>query len=109
MFHDGPAPKEIRSSIHSAAVRAGVRVGVKVSGAAVYMWKVGTRERRPKPPSRPPITCEVCGKLITPRRGTSKQIVCAGIGSKKSECQKARRDAQEHNISITEAIARRRR
>lgn len=106
MFHDGPAPKEIRSSIHSAAVRAGVRVGVKVSGPLVYLWKVGTRERSPKPPSRPPITCEVCGKPITPRRGTSKQIVCAGIGRQKSRCQKIRRDSREHGISIEEARAR---
>ena len=106
MFHEGPAPKGIRSSIHSAAVRAGVHVGVKVSGAAVYVWKVGVRQRAPKPPSRPAIKCEVCGKPIPPLPGTSKQFVCGGVEGRKSRCQKIRRHAREHGISISEALAR---
>ncbi len=106
MFHDGQAPSGIRSSIHSAAARAGVRVGVKVRGAIVYMWKVGTRPvARPAPP-RPPIRCEVCGKPINRRLGTSRQFVCAGNNGQKSRCQKVWRYAREHDVPISEAIKR---
>jgi hypothetical protein len=106
-FKSGQAPHGIRSSIHMAAARSGVRVGVKVSGAVVYIWRAGARERAAAHVSRPLIKCEVCGKLITPRLGVSKQYVCAGKEGQKSECQKTRRYAREHGISIAEAIARR--
>jgi hypothetical protein len=90
-----------------AAARAGLRVSVKVSGAVVYMWKVGTREVTDTALSRPAIKCKVCGKLIPPLPGTSKQFVCSGVEGQKSECQKTRRYAREHGISIIEAKARR--
>jgi hypothetical protein len=105
-FHSGQAPLGVRSSIHTAAARAGVRVSVKVRGALVYMWKVGTRASTATPPSRPAIMCEVCGKPIPPLPGTSKQFVCGGVEGRKSRCQKVRRRAREHGISISEALAR---
>ncbi len=106
LFHNGQAPLGVRSSIHMAAARAGLRVSVKVSGALVYMWKVGTRDVTDTALSRPAIKCRVCGKLIPPLPGTSKQFVCAGVEGRKSRCQKIRRYAREHGISISEAIAR---
>jgi hypothetical protein len=90
-----------------AAARSGVRVGVKVTGAVVYLWKVGTRVSTATPSSRPAIKCEVCGKPIPPVPGTSKQFVCGGVEGRKSECQKIRRYFREHGISIVEAKARR--
>ncbi len=66
-FHSGQAPLGVRSSIHTAAARAGVRVSVKVRGAVVYMWKTGTRESTAIHLRRPAIVCEVCGKAIVPR------------------------------------------
>ena len=89
-----------------AAARSGVRVGVKVNGAVVYIWNEGTRESAPTRLPRSPIKCEVCGKLIAPHLGTSKQYVCAGEKGRKTECQKIRRYAREHGISIGEARAR---
>lgn len=106
VFRSGQAPRGVRSSIHTAAARAGLRVSVKVSGAVVYLWKVGTRVTTATPSSRPAIMCEVCGKPIPPLPGTSKQFVCGGVGGRKSRCQKIRRYAREHGISISEAIAR---
>ncbi len=105
-FHSGQAPIGVRSSIHTAAARAGLRVSVKVSGAVVYLWKVGTRVSTATPSSRPAFKCEVCGKPIPPVPGTSKQFVCGGVEGRKSECQRKRRYAREHGISISEAIAR---
>lgn len=105
-FHSGQAPNGVRSSIHTAAARAGIRVSVEVRGAVVYMWKTGTRVSTATPSSRPAINCEVCGKPIHSRPGTSKQLVCGGVEGRKSRCQKIRRYAREHGISISEAIAR---
>jgi hypothetical protein len=106
VFRSNQAPRGVRSSIHAAAARAGVRVSVKVSGAVVYLWKVGTRVSTATPSSRPAIKCEVCGKLIPPVPGTSKQFVCGGVEARKSRCQKIRRSARERGISIDEAKAR---
>ena len=106
VFRSSQAPRGVRSSIHTAAARAGLRVSVKVSGAVVYLWKVGTRASTATPSSRPAIMCEVCGKPIPPLPGTSKQFVCGGVEGRKSRCQKIRRYAREHGISISEAIAR---
>ena len=107
VFRSGQAPRGVRSSIHTAAARAGLRVSVKVSGAVVYLWKVGTRVSTATPSSRPAIMCEVCGKPIPPLPGTSKQFVHGGVEGRKSECQKTRRYAREHGISIAEAKERR--
>lgn len=106
VFRSSQAPRGVRTSIHAAAARAGLRVSVKVSGTVVYLWKVGTRPSTATPPSRPAIKCEVCGKLIDPVPGTSKQFVCGGVEGRKSRCQKIRRYAREHGISIEEARAR---
>ncbi len=106
VFQSNQAPRGARSSIHTAAARAGLRVSVKVSGAVVYLWKVGTRPSTATPSSRPAIKCEVCGRLIPPVPGTTRQFVCAGTEGRKSRCQKIRRSAREHGISIDEAKAR---
>ena len=106
MFDDGQVPSGIRSSIHSAAARAGVRVGVKVTGSIVYMWKIGTRQASSRKAPCPPIKCEVCGKLINRRTGTSRQFVCAGNDGQQSQCQKVWRYAREHGVPISEAIKR---
>jgi hypothetical protein len=72
------------------------------------MWMNGMRESSVPRSARSPIRCEVCKTLINPLPGTSKQYVCAGKGNQKSECQKTRRYAREHGITIAEAAARRR-
>jgi hypothetical protein len=105
-FHSGQAPNGVRSSIHIAAARAGIRVSVKVRGAVVYLWKTGTRESTATHLRRQAIVCEVCKKAIIPLPGTSKQFVCGGVEGRKSRCQKIRRHAREHGISISEALAR---
>ena len=102
----GPVKVPLSPLLHTAAARAGLRVSVKVSGAVVYLWKVGTRVSTATPSSRPAIMCEVCGKPIPPLPGTSKQFVCGGVEGRKSRCQKIRRRAREHGISISEALAR---
>lgn len=106
MFHNGHVPSGIRSSIRSAAVRAGLRVSVKVNGSVVYLWKVGTRPSIASSSSRPPIHCEVCGKPISRLPGTSKQFVCSGGEERKSECQKVWRYAREHGVTVEEAKQR---
>jgi hypothetical protein len=73
-----------------------------VNGAVVYLWKVGTSVSTATTSSRPAIKCKVCGKTIIPIPGTSKQFVCGGVEGRKSECQKIRRHAREHMISIIE-------
>lgn len=106
VFRSNQAPRGARSSIHTAAARAGLRVSVRVSGPVVYLWKVGTRPSTATTTTRPAIKCEVCGKLIPPVPGTSKQFVCAGVEGRKSRCQKIRRHAREQGISIDEAKTR---
>lgn len=106
MFNNGQVPSGIRSSIYSAATRANVRVGVKVSGSIVYMWKVGTRQASSAAAPRPPIRCKVCGKPINRRPGASRQCVCAGDNGQKSKCQKTWRYAREHGVPISEAVKR---
>jgi hypothetical protein len=52
--------------------------------------------------------CEVCGKpIVRARFGGSRQVVHAGKGNKKSECQKVLRYARANGISIAEAKERR--
>ena len=106
VFRSSQSPRGVRSSVHTAAARVGLRVSVRVSGSVVYLWKVGTRPSTATSSPRPAIQCEVCGKLIPPVPGTTKQFVCAGVEGRKSRCQKIRRYAREHGISIEEAKAR---
>lgn len=95
----------MRSSIHAAAARAGLRVRVKIRGSCIYAWIVGERDEGRTHPPRAPIHCGVCGREIArPNTGASKQFVCAGNGRQKSDCQKVRRYSQKHGISIAEAI-----
>ena len=103
-FYSDQAALRVRSSIHSAAARAGVRVSVKVRGAVVLVWKTGTRDSTATYLPRPAIACEVCKEALVPRPGTTKQFVCGGKGNQKSKCQKVRRCAR--GISIEEAAAR---
>jgi hypothetical protein len=70
-------------------------------------WNVGKRERGASRSSSAALECEACGKRIEPRSGTSKQYVCAGKDGQISECQKIRRYAREHGISVAEVAARR--
>jgi hypothetical protein len=94
----------LRSSIHMAGARAGRRLRVAIRGAYVYVWDAGSpRERKRYRPPLDPIFCEACGKLIKqPRAG---QVVHAGVGTKKSDCQKARLYAKRHGSTPREEWA----
>lgn len=100
----------MKSSIHTAAKRAGVRLRVAIREPCIYAWIPGKRPVVIKRPERDPLRCEVCGNFIDrPQIGASKQFVCAGDGDKKSECQKIRRLALKEGLPISEAIRRFRR
>ncbi len=97
----------MRSAIHAAAARAGLRVHVEIRGLCIYAWIVGERDEGRTHPPRAPIHCEVCGReIVRPNTGGSKQFVCGGTGRQKSDCQKVRRYSRKHGISIAEAIER---
>lgn len=97
----------MKSSIHAAAARAGLRVGVLIRGSHIYVWIAGKRDQGPTHLPRAPIQCEVCGReIVRPNTGGSKQFVCAGNGRQKSNCQKIRRYSQKHSMSIAEAVER---
>ena len=100
----GESPSSMKSSIHTAAKRAGVRLRVAIREPCLYAWIPGKHPVIIKRPERAPLLCEVCGgEIDRPQIGASKQFVCAGNGNEKSECQKIRRYALKHHISITEA------
>lgn len=97
----------MRSAINAAAARAGIRITVLARGSRMYVWISGKRPRKWGRPPREPVRCQVCGRtIIRPRTGGSRQYVCAGIGNRKSLCQRIRRYSQEHGISVAEAIER---
>jgi hypothetical protein len=97
----------MKSSIHTAAKRAGVRLRVAIREPCIYAWIPGKHPVIIKRPERAPIRCEVCGNLVDrPQIGGSKQFVCAGEGDEKSECQKIRRLALKYDLTISEAIKR---
>jgi hypothetical protein len=97
--------ESLRSSIHWAGTRAGRKLGVTMRGSCIYVWDTGvSRERRRYRPPRKAISCAACGKVI--ERPRSKQLVHAGIGNKKSDCQKALRYAKRHGGSAREAWLR---
>ena len=98
----------VRSAIHAAADRLGIRITSEIRGLRLYVWAVG-EPRVAKRQSRKPVTCKVCGKaIIRPPTGGSRQFVCAGSGNRKSECQKLWRFARDHGLSVPEAIERQR-
>ena len=91
----------MKSSIHTAAKRAGVRLRVVTREPRIYAWIPGKRPVIIRRAKRAPVLCEVCGgEIDRPQIGASKQFVCAGDGNEKSECQKIRRYALKHHISI---------
>lgn len=97
--------ESLRSSIHWAGTRAGRKPGVATRGACVYVWDLDTpREPKRYRPPRKAITCAACGKVI--ERPRFKQLVHAGIGNKKSACQKALRYAKRHGGSASEVWSR---
>jgi hypothetical protein len=97
--------ESLRSSIHWAGTRAGRKLGVTMRGSCVYVWDTGvSRGRKRYRPPRDPITCEACGLVI--ERPSHNQVVHAGIGNKKSDCQKALRYAKRHGGSASEVWSR---
>ena len=97
----------MKSSIHTAAKRAGVRLRVVIREPRIFAWIPGKRPVIIRRAKRAPVLCEVCGEEIDrPEVGASKQFVCAGKGNKKSQCQKVRRYAFAHGLPISEAAKR---
>lgn len=95
----------MKSSLWSAARRHGVRLRTLTRKEKMYVWIAHRDCPTEARQRRTPIECEVCRRtIIPPRTGASRQFVCAGIGNRKSRCQKIRRYAREHDISIEEAI-----
>ena len=106
-FPSGRVPRGVESSIYAAASRKRMRVSTFVRGAVLYICdnsEPGSKRNLPVPL---PIRCQVCSAVIVLKPGTSEQYVCAGTKRKKSECQKVRRYAREHGISIEQAKQRR--
>ena len=106
-FPSGRVPRGVETSIYAAAGRKRMRVSAFVRGAVLYISDNPCPESKHNRPVLLPIRCEVCGGVIDPKPGTSEQYVCAGTKRKKSECQKVRRYAREHGISIEQAKQRR--
>ena len=102
-FHSGRVPHGVESSIYAAAGRKRMRVSAFVRGAVLYISDNSFPESKHNTPVALPIRCEVCSGVIDPKPGTSEQYVCAGTKRKKSECQKVRRYAREHGVSIEQA------
>ena len=109
-FSPDDSISSMKSAIHTAAKRAGVRLRVVIREPRLFAWIPGKRPVIIRRAKRMPVLCEVCGEEIDrPQVGASKQFVCAGKGNKKSQCQKTRRYALAHHLSITEARERLRR
>jgi hypothetical protein len=109
-FSPNESIASMKSSIHTAAKRAGVRLRVAIREPRIYAWIPGKHPVIIKRPERTSLRCEVCGNLVDrPQIGGSKQFVCAGDGDKKSECQRIRRLALQYDLTISEAIERFRR
>ena len=100
----GRSSTSVKSSLHRAATRLGKRVEILIREPRVYVWITGDLPQAAHSP-RLPIKCPVCGKTIArPKYGGSKQIVHAGRGRKKSECQKIWRYKQAHpDITMEDA------
>jgi hypothetical protein len=110
VFSPDESITSMKSSIHTAAKRAGVRLRIVIREPRIYAWIPGKRPVTIRRAKRAPVLCEVCGEEIDrPEVGASKQFVCAGKGNKKSRCQKTRRYALAHHLSIAEARERLRR
>ena len=109
-FSPDDSISSMKSAIHTAAKRAGVRLRVVIREPRIYAWIPGKRPVIIRRSKRAPVLCEVCGEEIDrPEVGASKQFVCAGRGNKKSRCQKVRRYAFAHGLPISEAAKRFRR
>jgi len=109
-FSPDDSISSMKSAIHTAAKRAGVRLRVVIREPRLFAWIPGKRPVIIRRANRVPVLCEVCGEEIDrPQVGASKQFVCAGKGNKKSQCQKTRRYALAHHLSIAEARERFRR
>jgi hypothetical protein len=94
----------MKSSLFTAAARAGRRVTILVRGAYLYAWLSGERERKRYLPPRPPFVCEVCGRVIVPpKSGASRQYVCGLVAGRASRCQRVRRYAKENGVTVREA------
>jgi len=105
-FSGGLPPYGFRSSIHTAARRAGIRISVAANGPLVRVWRADAPKPGERLPEKPDLHCKVCGKKILPKPGATRQLVHAGKGNK-SECQKIWRSSQAHpELTIEEAKAR---
>jgi hypothetical protein len=104
---EGDSTMSMKSSIATAAARAGVRVKIVIRGAQLHVWQVGVRPRKRYRPPRAPFPCAVCQKPVIPHRsGAGNQKVCSGPGRRKSECQNILRCARVNGITIPEAAER---
>ncbi len=93
----------MKSSLATAAGRAGRRVTILVRGDCVYAWISGECEKRRHRPPRPSFNCEVCGRVIVPpKSGASIQYVCSGAGPR-NWCRRVRRFAQVKGMTIRDA------
>ncbi len=96
----------MKSSLFTAAARAGWRVKILVRGACLYAWLNGKRDRKRYLPTRPSFPCEVCGReIVPPKSGASRQYVCGFEAGRASRCQRVRRYAREKGMTIAEADA----
>jgi hypothetical protein len=94
----------MKSSLFTAAGRAGLRVKIIVRAACVYTWITGVRNPKRRRPPRKPFPCEVCGKpVIPPKTGASVHYVCRPTGSQRSWCYRVRALARKRGITIKEA------
>lgn len=103
-FPGDQVTSSMKSSLFTAASRAGRRVTVLVRGACLYAWISGEREPKRYVPPRPSFSCEVCGREIVPSKsGASRQFVCGLIGGRASRCQRVRRYARQKGMTIRDA------
>ena len=65
-FPGDQVTSSMKSSLFTAAGRAGRRVTILVRGACLYAWLCGEREPKRYLPPRPSFPCEVCGREIIP-------------------------------------------
>lgn len=105
-FPGDEVTSSMKSSLFTAAGRAGRRVTILVRGACLYAWISGEREPKRYLPPRPSFPCEVCGRdIIPPKSGASRQYVCGLVAGRASRCQGVRRYAREKGVTIAEADA----
>lgn len=94
----------MKSSLFTAAGRAGRRVKILVRGACLHAWINGERDQKRYRAPRPSFVCEVCGRMIKPpRSGASVQFVCGRVAGRASRCQRVRRYAKQHGVTVREA------